>query len=200
MTRVRSVSNNTLLLASGSPRRADLLRQLGVSFDICAVDIDESPHMGETPAVYVERMAVEKSKAAQVLFGERAILTADTAIALDGEILGKPSTLAEAADMLHQLSGREHKVLSAVCVVRGSQKKLRLSATTVQFEVLDNATITEYLRCNESLDKAAGYAIQGAAAAFITSIHGSYTGVVGLPLCETRQLLEQFAIPYWKNS
>lgn len=199
MTRVLSVSNNILLLASGSPRRADLLRQLGVSFDICAVDIDESPHMGENPVAYVERMAIEKSAAAQVLFGERTILTADTAIALDNEILGKPNSLAEAAEMLRKLSGREHKVLSAVCVLRGMQNELCLSASTVRFAELDNYMITEYLRCNESLDKAGGYAIQGAAAAFVESIHGSYTGIVGLPLCETRQLLEQFAIPYWKK-
>ena len=199
MTRVLSVSNNILLLASGSPRRADLLRQLGVSFDICAVDIDESPHMGENPVAYVERMAIEKSAAAQVLFGERTILTADTAIALDNEILGKPNSLAEVAEMLRKLSGREHKVLSAVCVLRGMQNELCLSASTVRFAELDNYMITEYLRCNESLDKAGGYAIQGAAAAFVESIHGSYTGIVGLPLCETRQLLEQFAIPYWKK-
>ena len=199
MTRVLSVSNNILLLASGSPRRADLLRQLGVSFDICAVDIDESPHMGENPVAYVERMAIEKSAAAQVLFGERTILTADTAIALDNEILGKPNSLAEAAEMLRKLSGREHKVLSAVCVLRGMQNELCLSASTVRFAELDNYMITEYLRCNESLDKAGGYAIQGAAAAFVESIHGSYTGIVGLPLCETRQLLERFAIPYWKK-
>ena len=199
MTRVLSVSNNILLLASGSPRRADLLRQLGVSFDICAVDIDESPHMGENPVAYVERMAIEKSAAAQVLFGERTILTADTAIALDNEILGKPNSLAEVAEMLRKLSGREHKVLSAVCVLRGMQNELCLSASTVRFAELDNYMITEYLRCNESLDKAGGYAIQGAAAAFVESIHGSYTGIVGLPLCETRQLLERFAIPYWKK-
>ncbi len=188
-----------LLLASGSPRRAELLRQIGVQFVVAPVPIDESPLPGECAQHYVLRMAVEKSQAAVRCFGSGAILTADTTVALDGEILGKPGSQDEARALLAQLSGRSHQVLSAICLTAAGRSESRFSATTVTFAALSESVIERYLRCGESMDKAGGYAIQGAAAAFVEAIEGSYSGVVGLPLQATCQLLDAFAIPYWSR-
>ena len=188
-----------LLLASGSPRRAELLRQIGVQFVVAPVPIDESPLSGECAQHYVLRMAVEKSQAAVRCFGSGAILTADTTVALDGEILGKPGSQDEARALLARLSGRRHQVLSAVCLTAAGRSESRFSATTVTFAALSESVIERYLRCGESMDKAGGYAIQGAAAAFVEAIEGSYSGVVGLPLQATCQLLDAFAIPYWSR-
>jgi len=189
-----------LLLASASPRRAQLLEQVGVKFEIAAVALDESVQRGELPEAYVVRMALEKSALAAEQFGGRATLTADTTIALDGDILGKPDSVDAARAMLARLAGRSHQVLSAVCIAAGGRIGWRLSSTLVSFSALSEAQIVRYVACGESYDKAGGYAIQGAAAAFISAIEGSYSGVVGLPLAETCTLLDEFSIPYWSTA
>ncbi len=186
-----------MLLASASPRRAQLLSQIGVPFDIASVGLDESVAAREQPEAYVTRMAVEKSLLAAEQFSGRTLLTADTTIAIDGDILGKPESLEHAQAMLARLAGRSHRVLSAVCLAAGERRQWRLSSTEVNFAPLDAGQIARYLACGESLDKAGSYAIQGAAAAFVTEISGSYSGVVGLPLAETCALLDEFSIRYW---
>lgn len=186
-----------LLLASASPRRAQLLTQIGIQFDTASVALDESVAAGEQPEAYVTRMALEKSALAAQRFSGRPLLTADTAIGVDGDILGKPESLEHAQAMLARLAGRSHRVLSAVCLAVGDRRQWRLSTTEVSFAPLSAEQIAHYLACGESLDKAGSYAIQGAAAAFVTAITGSYSGVVGLPLAETCALLDEFSIRYW---
>lgn len=186
--------NLTVCLASASPRRADLLRQLGVRFFVRPADIDEARRADEHPRDYVIRMAREKALA--VASSEDAgtiVIGADTAIELDAEILGKPGGRHDHAQMLRRLSDRAHHVLSAVCVTRAGQSADALSSTEVQFKPLEPDEIERYAACDEGHDKAGGYAIQGYAAAFVTRLCGSYSGVVGLPLFETMQLLSRFA-------
>lgn len=184
----------TVCLASASPRRAALLRQLGVSFYVRPADIDERRQAGEPPRDYVIRIARAKASAAASSEDPSTIVIgADTAIEIDGEILGKPAGRDAQHEMLRRLSDRAHHVLSAVCVMRAGHARDALSSTEVSFKMLGSHEIERYLACEEGLDKAGGYAIQGYAAAFVTRLCGSYSGVVGLPLYETMQLLDRFA-------
>lgn len=193
-----------LYLASSSPRRAELLMQIGVRFARCAVAVDETPNLGEAPAHYVERLARDKAQAGwrqlQPAQPKACVLGADTAVVIDGNILGKPRDAAAAMAMLQQLSGREHQVLSAVALLRGQQCQSLVVESRVRFRTLSMEAIRAYWACGESADKAGAYGIQGRAAVWVEEIQGSYSGVVGLPLCETAQLLERFGISYWNRS
>jgi septum formation protein len=195
-------------LASRSPRRRELLKQIGVRFEPLMLrlssprgpDIDEAQHPGESAADYVERTAREKAE-----FGQRAlsmrsmlhkpVLAADTAVILDGEVLGKPVTRAEAAGFLRRLSGRTHEVRTTVALGIGAGSTAHVmvatSVTNVALRAIADDEIERYCATAEPYDKAGGYAIQGLAAVFVERIEGSYTGVMGLPLFETAQLLQQ---------
>jgi len=181
-----------LILASASPRRAELLRQIGVEFQQVAADVDEQYRPGETPEDYVVRLAREKSALVQRDYpGESVILAADTCVVLDDLVLGKPQDHFDALAMLARLSGREHRVLTAVCGRRGSHTEETLTDTRVSFITLTREQCDAYLATDEAWDKAGGYAIQGLAGAFVSSINGSYSGVVGLPLAQTWQILQK---------
>lgn len=173
----------SFVLASSSPRRRQLLEQLGLGFTVRPADLDESLHPGEAPAAYVERLA--RAKAAAVP-GE-IVLAADTTVAVDHEILGKPRDAADARRMLSLLSGREHAVFTGVATKTAS----RVVQTRVWFRALGQTEIDWYVKTPEPYDKAGGYAVQGLAAAFIARLDGSPTNVIGLPLPETLELLAQ---------
>ena len=181
-----------LVLASASPRRRELLDQLGVRYLCDPADIDERQHAGEAPAAYVERMASEK---ARVVTGRypgagQAVLAADTVVLIDDDVLGKPRDHFDGLAMLAKLSGRSHCVLTAVCLISAGKVSLEVVETRVEFIPLTRELCESYLATDEPWDKAGSYAIQGVAAAFVRAIHGSYSNVVGLPLCETWQLLK----------
>jgi septum formation protein len=196
-----------LYLASQSPRRRELLQQIGVGFSSLLLrnapgrpqDVDETPHPGEDPVAYVQRVCRDKARHGVLALQQRGlpphpVLAADTTVTLDGAILGKPADRDEAIAMLRRLSGREHQVLTAVALAQDERCELRLSVTAVSFVELDAARIRRYVQSGESQDKAGAYGIQGRAAAFVKRIEGSYSGVVGLPLCETAELLQCFGI------
>lgn len=185
----------SLVLASASPRRSELLRQIGVRFRCRAVHIDETPRPDEAAGEYVRRVALEKARAAQRELGhdEVLVLGADTAVVVDGRPLGKPADAAHARAMLRQLSGRGHRVLSAVALV-GEREAVRVSDSAVWFRALSDAEIDAYWSTGEPRDKAGGYAIQGLGAVFVERLEGSYSGVMGLPLYETARLLNEFGI------
>ena len=183
-----------IYLASASPRRQELLRQVGVAFEVIVTDIPETPAAGESARAYVLRLACAKAKAgAQLLRARHApsrpILGADTEVVVDGEILGKPTDAAHGQAMLRRLAGRTHDVLSAIALVTDSGVHTALSESHVTMAPLTDADIEAYWHTGEPVDKAGGYAIQGWAAAFIERIDGSYSGVVGLPLYELGRLL-----------
>lgn len=197
-----------LYLASQSPRRRELLKQIGINFEILllradllrVVDVDETPHADEPPEDYVRRVCRAKAEVGYASLKLRnlppfPVLAADTAVALDGRIFGKPDHAGQAAAMLRQLSGREHQVFSAVAMALGEHVEIAISASTVRFIDLDEERIRRYLVTNEYADKAGGYAIQGYAGAFVEHLSGSYSGVMGLPLFETVQLLRRFDYP-----
>jgi len=197
-----------IYLASQSPRRRELLKQIGVNFEVILlrqdhrrkVDIDETPHPGEVPEVYVDRISREKAIVGWRSLRSRSmppfpVLAADTTVTLDGKIFGKPENSEHACAMLQQLSGREHQVHSAVAVAMNEHVEVAISTSTVRFAELDEGRIRRYLLTGEFIDKAGGYAIQGQAGAFIEHLSGSYSGVMGLPLFETVQLLQHFDCP-----
>ncbi|MDR2014628.1 MAG: Maf family nucleotide pyrophosphatase [Azoarcus sp.] len=200
------VTFSHIYLASSSPRRRDLLRQIGVKFDVLVfrsvehgrnADVDEMPLPGEHPEHYVDRVAFAKAcTGAQCLSNRklprRLVLAADTTIDLDGRIIGKPASADDACGILRQLSGRSHRVLTAVALSDGERALSRLSASDVKFSRLTEDNIRRYVATGEPMDKAGAYGIQGYAAAFVTEIHGSYSGIMGLPLFETASLLEVF--------
>ncbi|MFB8831307.1 Maf family protein [Azotobacter sp. CWF10] len=191
-----------LYLASGSPRRRELLMQIGVPFVPLAVAIDESPAPDETPATYVERLARDKAAAGLAsLIGDRqaVVLGADTTVVLDGRILGKPRDRAEAQAMLQALGGRGHEVLTAVALAAAGRCEARVVRSRVAFRPIAADEAEAYWTTGEPRDKAGGYAIQGLAAVFVSHLEGSYSAVVGLPLCETAQLLAEFGIPCWQQ-
>lgn len=184
-----------LVLASGSPRRLHLLVALGLDCEVAPVDIDETPHAGEAPADCARRLAAGKAVAAAGRHApDRLVLAADTVVALDQEILGKPADAGAAANMLRRLSGRRHQVHTAVAASRAGATALRVSRSDVTFRRLREREIEAYVATGEPLDKAGAYGIQGLAAVFVRRLCGSYTGVVGLPLCETAELLGAFGI------
>lgn len=186
-----------LYLASQSPRRRELLEQIGVRFGTVQLDLPEVRAPGEPPADYVSRVAREKAGAGLLkLSGVRGavVLGGDTEVVLDDEVFGKPADRAHAVAMLRKLSGRTHEVVSAVWLVSAGREDHAISRTAVTFAALDEATIAAYVDSGEPMGRAGAYAIQGRAAAFVSRIDGSYSGVMGLPLFETTQLLHRFGI------
>ncbi len=191
----------TLYLASGSPRRRELLTQIGVGFSILAAPIDESVQPGESAEHYVQRLALAKAASGLATLpatSDAVVLGADTAVVVDGRILGKPADEADALAMLQLLSGREHQVMTAVALANGQRSEVRLVSSDVSFRSISIAEATTYWASGEPQDKAGGYAIQGLAAVFVSGMRGSYSAVVGLPLCETAALLAEFGIPCWQ--
>ena len=181
-----------IYLASASPRRSDLLRQIDVTHEVRPVDIDETPRAGELPPRYAQRLAEEKARALWDLLPvaqRRPVLAADTTVALGDEILGKPVDHEDAARILGRLSGRTHEVHTAVAVLHAGGASARISTSTVEFRRLTRAEIDWYWRTGEPADKAGAYGVQGHAAIFIRHLAGSYSGVMGLPLYETWELL-----------
>lgn len=192
----------TLYLASGSPRRRELLTQIGVPFSSLSVPIDENALPEEPPRAYVERLARAKAQAGLAALADprdAVVLGADTAVILDGRILGKPLDRDEAVATLNALSAREHLVLTAVALASTTRVVARVVGTRVRFRRLTRAEIEAYWATGEPRDKAGSYAIQGLAAVFVSQLHGSYSAVVGLPLGETAELLAEFAIPCWQQ-
>lgn len=189
---VSKEKNTPLILASASPRRRDLLAQIGITPDqIIPADIDETPHAREHPRQLAERLALEKSRHLKEHHSACYILGADTVVALGNRILGKASNQKEAALFLSKLSGRRHRVYSGICLVPPTGKPIsRVIATTVAFKRLSQSDIEGYLAHDEWKGKAGAYAIQGRAGRFIKSLNGSYSNVVGLPLFETANLLQ----------
>jgi nucleoside triphosphate pyrophosphatase len=186
-------------LASASPRRSELLRQIGVPFQVKVAAIAEEPLERELPDAYVVRLAAAKAETiwAAGVADARPVLAADTAVVLDGELLGKPATEAEATTMLERLSGRSHRVLTAVALRYAAGVETRLSESEVRFRATTAAERQAYCRTGEPFDKAGGYGIQGHAAVFVEELKGSYSGVVGLPLFETAALLARCGIGFW---
>ncbi len=198
------MSTPKLLLASASPRRADLLRSAGYAFEILPVDIVEQPQRGESALDYGRRIALEKAQAALARCEQASatvVLAADTEVVLGRRIYGKPADAEQAAEMLRSLSGRRHRVISTVALVSGARTLQIASQTQVVFKALSATEIDEYVRTGEAFGKAGAYALQGAAALLVSQIRGSYTGVVGLPLFETSQALAQFGVlPQWRSA
>lgn len=186
-----------LYLASQSPRRRELLDQLGVAYAVLDVDVPEVRAAGESPEAYVSRVAQAKAGAGLAALGgdsDAVVLGADTEVVLDGDVFGKPADADEAAAMLRRLSGRTHAVISAVWAVSVTQAQHASRTSTVRFPPLDGSIITAYVATGEPFGKAGGYAIQGRGAALIEHLDGSYSGVMGLPLFETARLLRAFGI------
>lgn len=186
-----------LVLASASPRRLELLRQIGLVPDsVDPADLDETPHPGETARLVAVRLARAKAETCAARHPEAFVLAADTVVAVGRRLLGKPADASEAAGMLRLLSGRAHRVLTAVAArAPGGPLGARLSETRVKFKRLTEAELTDYLSSGEWSGKAGGYGVQGRAGAFVAALNGSYTGVVGLPLYETRALLVGLGYP-----
>jgi len=193
-----------LYLASASPRRRELLRQIGVAYRLLPVAVDEAPLPDEAPTAYVARLALAKARAGVAAIPARRkarpVLGADTAVVVDGAILGKPGDRAEGLAMLARLSGREHRVLSAVALATSARDAVKVQESRVRFRELTRAECAAYWDSGEPLDKAGGYGIQGRAAAFVAELRGSYSGVMGLPLYETAELLDQFGHSLWPSS
>ena len=203
-----AISERKIFLASRSPRRRELLRQIGVGHELLVLrdagnrgtDVDETPHDGETPRDYVLRVAIAKAKAGLLVAVRRAggivkpVLAADTTIALDSIIIGKPDDAEDATRILQALSGRSHVVITAVVMAFAERIETRVSESNVMMSTLDDGLIRRYIATGEPMDKAGAYAVQGRAAAFISRIEGSYSGIMGLPLAETVELLAAFNI------
>ena len=173
-----------LILASASPRRADLLREAGIDVEVQPADVNEDVERGEAPEDYVRRVAEAKGRAVSQRMTGRLVLAADTAVVVAGQILGKPTNSEDATRMLRLLSGRSHTVMSGVCLMKDGTPAVptELETTLVEFADLSAAEIAWYVASGESMDKAGGYGIQGLASRFVTRIAGSYTNVVGLPI------------------
>ena len=200
--------DSRIYLASRSPRRRELLTQIGIRFDLLLfrsgvredTEVGEDWLPGETPEAYVVRVARIKAAFGADLLGSRKamprlVLAADTTLDLDGEIIGKPKDEADAAAILARLSGRSHRVLTAIAMARDQRIEHRLSISEVRFRPLSAEEIRRYVQSGEPMDKAGAYGIQGRAAMFIEDIKGSHSGIVGLPLCETALLLREFGYP-----
>lgn len=188
-----------LYLASASPRRRELLTQIGVPFRLLSISLDETPLPAESADLYVQRLAREKALAGRqlVLDEPAAVLGADTAVVIGERILGKPADRDEGLRMLKALSGREHRVLTAVALATGDTCEVRLVTSWVRFRHISPTEAEAYWASGEPCDKAGGYGIQGWGAVFVAELRGSYSGVVGLPLCETAQLLDGAGIARW---
>jgi septum formation protein len=196
-------------LASGSPRRRELLQQIGVSFRVVGTGVDEAVRPGEAPAAYVARLAAAKADAGWAKADaertrsreptDAAVLAADTAVVLDGKILGKPADRQDAEGMLRQLSGRTHEVLTAIALRAAGGLESRISRSEVTFRSIAAGEVQDYWETGEPGDKAGAYAIQGRAAVFIADLRGSYSGVMGLPLFETAELLDRAGVLRWQG-
>ena len=191
-----------LYLASASPRRRELLKLIGLRFERLVVAIDETPHPAEDPEHYVRRLALAKAQAGQQTLIAKPetinhnipVMGADTSVVIDQQILGKPIDRADGLHMLAMLSGREHQVLSAVALVQQQRRQVKVNISRVRFRQLDLSEREAYWETGEPADKAGGYGIQGIGATFISELHGSHSGVMGLPLYETAELLRDFDI------
>jgi septum formation protein len=201
-------SDKRIYLASRSPRRRELLHQIGIAFEVLPlrhdmqhnVDVDETPLAGEVPNAYVMRIARAKAVAGwrQIIaqsLPHHPVLAADTTVVLDDEIVGKPDNAEHAQILLRRLSGKAHQVLTAIAVAYADRIETALSTSTVEFRELGNDEISRYVTTGEPLDKAGAYAIQGRAAVFVRAINGSYSGIMGLPLYEAAELLRKLGIP-----
>jgi septum formation protein len=178
-----------LILASASPRRRELLTQAGFLFDVQPADIDETPMLGEEPAAYVERLALEKARALHAKHPQATVLGADTTVVLDGDVLHKPFDRVDAERMLRALAGRTHAVHTGIAVVSSEGERSHVETTLVCFGAIPEADLAHYLSTGDSLDKAGAYGIQGYAARWITRIEGDFFNVMGLPIAATVQLL-----------
>jgi len=191
-----------LFLASGSPRRRELLTQIGVPFTTLPTSIDETPKASESPVEYVRRLAQAKAQAGLAALADCAgavVLGADTSVILNGQILGKPLDRADAQAMLTALSGNTHEVLTAVALASVERCEVLTVRSQVSFRTLTSDEIDAYWHSGEPLDKAGSYAIQGLGAVFVSHLEGSFSAVVGLPVCETAALLADFGIPCWQR-
>ena len=185
--------NHTLFLASTSPRRRELLQQIGLSFEVLRVDVDESTQVNESPEAYVQRLSLAKAQMGLTQCPNNSlVLAADTTVVIDNHIIGKPETLEQAITIWQSLSGRCHQVLTGVTLANHRQSKTIVVATDVYFRLLSTQEMQSYWQTGEPQDKAGGYGIQGKGALFVEKIDGSYSNVVGLPLTETAKLLSQF--------
>lgn len=184
-------TNQKLILASTSPRRADLLQSAGIEFSTTAPDADEALHPGELPVAYAVRTAKEKAQSIAPA-KDAIVIGADTVVSIEGRILGKPADRQEAEEMLSLLSGNLHEVITGVCLHSAAKTVTFHAATAVLFRTLSQEEIQRYIHSGEPLDKAGAYAIQGGAAGMVRRIDGSYSNVVGLPLCELIEQLEDF--------
>jgi septum formation protein len=194
---------DTVVLASASVRRSQLLRQIGVEHRILSADIDETPVAGEAPADYVRRLAAGKAEAVMArLAGEpsSAVLAADTTVVLDGRIFGKPSDESECIEMLGALAGRTHSVLTAVALAREGGLRQALDESRVTFRSIDVGERRRYGASGEPAGKAGGYAIQGFGAVFVARLEGSFSGVMGLPLYQTAELLDAAGVRRWHST
>jgi septum formation protein len=194
------MSLDFIYLASESPRRRELLLQIGVSFRLVGAAVDEAVLPGESPSAYVARLAAAKADAGWQSCGDvqsAPVLAADTAVILDGRILGKPADRRDAEDMLGRLSGRTHEVLTAIALRTAAGRSSRISRSEVTFRAIAADEARAYWDTGEPRDKAGAYAIQGRAAVFVADLRGSFSGVMGLPLFETAELLCGAGIPYW---
>lgn len=189
-----------LCLASASPRRRQLLGQIGVPHVLAVPDVDEAVLPGEAAADYVVRMACSKARSIHTGSAALPVLAADTIVVIDGRICGKPANADEGIAMLRELSGRPHLVLTAVALAAAGEVAHRLSISEVRFRPMSSAQCIAYWNSGEPHDKAGGYAVQGCGAVFIEHLSGSYSGVMGLPLFETAQLLEAAGLPCWQGT
>ena len=195
-------SDSFIYLASGSPRRRELLQQIGVAFRVVGAELDETAHQGESPLAYVSRLAEAKAGVGWERsrdLGAAPVLAADTAVVLDARILGKPAGMNDAMAMLLELSGRAHEVLTAVALRTAAGTLVEVSHSTVTFRSIDPSEARAYWETGEPSDKAGAYAIQGYAAIFISDLKGSYSGVMGLPLFETAALLKAAGVTCWQR-
>jgi septum formation protein len=195
------MSLDFIYLASGSPRRRELLQQIGVPFRVLGTAVDEAVAAGEVSETYVARLAAAKADAGWERRGAEPapVLAADTAVVLDGKILGKPAHRREGESMLRQLSGRTHEVLTAVALRTAAGLCARVSRSEVTFRRISAEEARAYWETGEPLDKAGAYAIQGRAAVFVAELRGSFSGVMGLPLFETAELLSGAGVPCWQS-
>ncbi len=189
----------SIILASASPRRSELLAQICVPFSVQPAHIDETPKTAEAAGDYVERLAREKALAVAVNFPGKQVLGSDTSVVLGGVILGKPADTTEAKTMLARLSGKLHQVMTAIALAKGAHCESRLVITNVTFRELSQSEIDAYVATGEPMDKAGSYGIQGLGGIFVKEIKGSYSAVVGLPLQETAAILAEAGSPVWTH-
>jgi septum formation protein len=189
-----------LILASASPRREELLRSVGLKFKIIPADVDETYFQGESPRAHVRRLSRDKAGAIAHQYPKALVLGADTIVVIDGQILGKPKNKKQAREMLQQLSNRRHAVLTGftIACVRAGTSRTKVVQSTVQFKKISPEETAWYVNGDEPYDKAGGYAAQGKGASFIQAIRGSYTNVIGLPLCEVVEALKHLGVIHFR--